>query len=37
LMIVPQSRFLEFLVEEATRYPHFSIVMGANAHRLRVN
>ena len=34
MMIMPQSRFLEFLTEEATRYPHFRILMGANAHRL---
>lgn len=34
MMIMPQSRFLEFLTEEATRYPHFRIVMGANVQRL---
>jgi 2-polyprenyl-6-methoxyphenol hydroxylase-like FAD-dependent oxidoreductase len=34
MMIMPQSRFLEFITEEATRYPHFTIVMGANVQRL---
>lgn len=34
MMIMPQSRFLAFLAEEAARYPHFQIVMGANVHRL---
>ncbi len=34
MMIMPQSRFLEFLANEAKRYPHFQIVMGANVQRL---
>jgi 2-polyprenyl-6-methoxyphenol hydroxylase-like FAD-dependent oxidoreductase len=34
VMIMPQSRFLEFLVAEAKRYPHFQIVMGANVQEL---
>ena len=34
MMIMPQSRFLEFLVDEATKYPHFKLVMGATVHRL---
>jgi 2-polyprenyl-6-methoxyphenol hydroxylase-like FAD-dependent oxidoreductase len=34
VMIMPQSRFLEFLVAEASRYPHFRIVMGANVQQL---
>jgi len=34
MMIMPQSRFLEFLTEEAAKYPHFRIVMGANVQRL---
>jgi 2-polyprenyl-6-methoxyphenol hydroxylase-like FAD-dependent oxidoreductase len=34
IMIMPQSRFLEFLVEEARRYPTFSVVMGARVQHL---
>jgi 2-polyprenyl-6-methoxyphenol hydroxylase-like FAD-dependent oxidoreductase len=34
MMIMPQSRFLEFLTDEAKRYPHFRILMGANVQRL---
>jgi 2-polyprenyl-6-methoxyphenol hydroxylase-like FAD-dependent oxidoreductase len=34
VMIMPQSRFLEFLVEEARRYPTFSVVMGARVQQL---
>jgi 2-polyprenyl-6-methoxyphenol hydroxylase-like FAD-dependent oxidoreductase len=34
VMIMPQSRFLEFLVAEAKRYPHFRIVMDANVQQL---
>jgi len=34
VMIMPQPRFLEFLVAEAKRYPHFRIVMGANVQQL---
>jgi len=34
VMIMPQARFLEFLVEEAKRYPHFKVVLGAHVERL---
>src|SRR5574341_1289160 len=34
MMIMPQSRFLEFLTDEAKKYPHFRMVMGANVQRL---
>lgn len=34
VMIMPQSRFLEFLTDEAKKYPHFRLVMGANVERL---
>jgi 2-polyprenyl-6-methoxyphenol hydroxylase-like FAD-dependent oxidoreductase len=34
IMMMPQSRFLEFLIEEARRYPTFSLVMGARVQRL---
>ena len=34
IVIMPQSRFLEFLVEEARRYPTFSLVMGARVQHL---
>jgi 2-polyprenyl-6-methoxyphenol hydroxylase-like FAD-dependent oxidoreductase len=32
--MVPQARFLEFIVEEARRYPRFRLVMSANVQRL---
>lgn len=34
IMILPQSRFLDFLAEEARRYPSFKLVLGANVQRL---
>jgi 2-polyprenyl-6-methoxyphenol hydroxylase-like FAD-dependent oxidoreductase len=34
MMIMPQARFLEFLVAEAKRYPHFELVLGAHVDRL---
>jgi 2-polyprenyl-6-methoxyphenol hydroxylase-like FAD-dependent oxidoreductase len=34
MMIMPQARFLEFLVEEARRYAHFELVLGAHVDRL---
>jgi len=34
MMIMPQARFLEFVVEEAQRYPAFKLIMGAMAQRL---
>jgi 2-polyprenyl-6-methoxyphenol hydroxylase-like FAD-dependent oxidoreductase len=33
VMIMPQARFLEFLVKEAKRYPHFRLVLGAHVDR----
>src|SRR5262245_30485754 len=34
VMVVPQERFLEFLAEEAAKYPHFRLTMRANVQRL---
>jgi 2-polyprenyl-6-methoxyphenol hydroxylase-like FAD-dependent oxidoreductase len=34
MMIMPQARFLEFLVAEARRYPHFRIELDAHVERL---
>lgn len=34
VMMMPQSLFLDFLAEEASKYPHFKLVMGANAQEL---
>jgi 2-polyprenyl-6-methoxyphenol hydroxylase-like FAD-dependent oxidoreductase len=34
IMLIPQPRFLAFITEEARRYPHFRLVMGANVQRL---
>lgn len=34
VMIMPQSRFLEFVIDEARRYPTFSLVMGARVQHL---
>ena len=34
LMIVPQSRYLEFVIEEAKRYPNFSLEFGARVEAL---
>jgi 2-polyprenyl-6-methoxyphenol hydroxylase-like FAD-dependent oxidoreductase len=34
MMIMPQARFLEFLVAEAKRYPHFQLVLGAHVDEL---
>jgi 2-polyprenyl-6-methoxyphenol hydroxylase-like FAD-dependent oxidoreductase len=34
IMLMPQERFLEFLAEEAAKYPHFRLVMKANVQRL---
>jgi 2-polyprenyl-6-methoxyphenol hydroxylase-like FAD-dependent oxidoreductase len=34
VMVMPQARFLEFLVAEARRYAHFHLVMGATVQRL---
>lgn len=32
--MLPQARFLDFLAQEAARYPAFRLVMGANVQRL---
>jgi len=34
VMVMPQTRFLEFLTREASQYPNFHLVMGANVHQL---
>lgn len=34
LTIIPQPKFLEFITNEAKRYPHFQLVMGANVQEL---
>src|SRR5262245_28130459 len=33
IMILPQSKFLDFLAEEARRYPAFRLELGANVQR----
>lgn len=32
--IIPQVKFLEFLIAEAERYPHFKLLMGANVQEV---
>lgn len=34
IMMLPQVHFLEFITEEAKRYPNFQLVMGANVQEL---
>lgn len=34
ILLVPQSRFLEFITREAAKYPSFRLVMHANARKL---
>ncbi len=34
IMMVPQSQFLEFITNEAKRYPNFRLVMGASVQEL---
>src|SRR5262249_62126487 len=34
IMIMPQSAFLQFLADEAAKYPSFRLVLGANVHAL---
>jgi 2-polyprenyl-6-methoxyphenol hydroxylase-like FAD-dependent oxidoreductase len=34
IFMVPQSRFLEFITAECAKYPHFRLIMRANAQRL---
>lgn len=34
ITMMPQVRFLEFIIEEAKRYPNFQLVLGANVQEL---
>ena len=34
VMVMPQERFLQFLADEAAKYPHFRLTMRANVQRL---
>jgi len=34
ILMVPQSRFLEFIIKEARKYPSFRLVMRANVRKL---
>ena len=34
ILLVPQSRFLEFITHEATKYPSFDLIMRANVKQL---
>lgn len=34
IMMLPQVRFLEFIIEEAKSYPNFQLVLGANVQEL---
>ena len=34
IMMVPQANFLEFITNEAKKYPHFQLLMGASAQEL---
>lgn len=34
IMMLPQVKFLEFIIEEAKQYPNFQLVMGANVQEL---
>lgn len=34
ITMMPQAKFLEFIVEEAKQYPNFQLVMGANVQEL---
>jgi 2-polyprenyl-6-methoxyphenol hydroxylase-like FAD-dependent oxidoreductase len=36
ITILPQVKFLEFIIAEAQRYPSFQLVMGANAQEMLV-
>jgi 2-polyprenyl-6-methoxyphenol hydroxylase-like FAD-dependent oxidoreductase len=36
IMMLPQARFLEFIVEEAKAYPNFELITGANVQQLVV-
>ncbi len=34
ITMLPQARFLEFITDEAKRYPHFQLIMDANVREL---
>lgn len=34
ITLLPQARFLEFITEEAKRYPNFQLILGANVQEL---
>ena len=34
IMVLPQVKFLEFITEEAKKYPNFQLVLGANVQEL---
>lgn len=34
IMMLPQVRFLEFIIQEAEKYPNFNLFMGANVQEL---
>ena len=34
IFLIPQARFLEFLAAEASKFPDFKLVMGANVEQL---
>ncbi|MGM3304858.1 FAD-dependent oxidoreductase [Anabaena sp. WFMT] len=34
IMMLPQVKFLEFITQEAQKYPNFQLVMGANVHEV---
>ena len=34
IMMVPQANFLQFITNEAKKYPHFQLLMGASAQEL---
>lgn len=34
IMMLPQVKFLEFLIEEAKQYPNFQLILGANVQEL---
>ncbi|HZS76381.1 MAG TPA: FAD-dependent oxidoreductase [Ktedonobacteraceae bacterium] len=34
VLLIPQARFLEFITNEAKRYPNFKLIMGARAEKL---
>ncbi|HKQ52846.1 MAG TPA: FAD-dependent oxidoreductase [Pyrinomonadaceae bacterium] len=36
IAMIPQSKFLEFITEEAKKYPHFQLTMGARVEELIV-